>query len=71
LTDRQTSQLRGWIVGRDPRQFQLDFALWTRKLVGDLIRRKFDVETRLSQLCGGQGPGLLDFEDFLGCGWSG
>jgi len=26
---------------------------------------------RLSQLCGGQGPGLLDFEDFLGCGWSG
>ena len=25
LTDRQTSQLRGWLVGRDPRQFQ--FAL--------------------------------------------
>ena len=22
LTDRQTSQLRGWLVGRDPRQFQ-------------------------------------------------
>jgi len=23
LTDRQTSQLCGWLVGRDPRQFQL------------------------------------------------
>jgi len=21
--------------------------------------------------CGGEGPGLLDFQDFLGCGWSG
>ena len=28
LTDRQTSQLRSWLVGRDPRQFQFDFALW-------------------------------------------
>ena len=44
LTDKQTSQLWRWIVGRDPRQFQFDFALWTRKIVGDLIRQKFDVE---------------------------
>lgn len=22
-------------------------------------------------LCGGESPGLLDFQDFLGCGWSG
>jgi transposase len=44
LTDRQTSQLRGWIVGRDPRQFQFDFALWTRKIVGKLIVQKFDVK---------------------------
>jgi len=44
LTDQQTSQLWRWIVGRDPRQFQFDFALWTRKIVGDLIRQKFDVE---------------------------
>jgi transposase len=27
LTERQTSQLRGWLAGRDPRQFQFDFAL--------------------------------------------
>ena len=44
LTDRQTSQLRGWLVGRDPRQFQFDFALWTRRIVRDLIRQQFDVE---------------------------
>ena len=44
LTDRQTSQLRGWLVGRDPRQFQFDFALWTRKIVRDLIRQQFGVE---------------------------
>jgi len=44
LTDRQTSQLCGWLVGRDPRQFQFDFALWTRKIVRELIRLQFGVE---------------------------
>jgi transposase len=44
LTDQQTSQLFGWLVGRDPRQFQFDFALWTRKIVRELIRQKFGVE---------------------------
>lgn len=44
LTDKQMSQLCGWIAGRDPRQFQFDFALWTRKIVRDLIRLKFEIE---------------------------
>jgi len=44
LTDRQITQLRGWIVGRDPRQLEFDFALWTREIVRELIRRKFGVE---------------------------
>lgn len=44
LTDQQTSQLRQWLIGRDPRQFQFDFALWTRKIVRDLVRQKFNVE---------------------------
>lgn len=44
LTDAQTSQLVGWLVGRDPRQFQFDFALWTRTIVRELIRQKFGVE---------------------------
>jgi len=44
LTDQQTNQLLRWMIGRDPRQFQFDFALWTRKIASDLIRRMFDVE---------------------------
>jgi len=44
LTAGQIARLRGWIVGRDPRQFEFDFALWTRDIVRDLIKRKFGVE---------------------------
>jgi transposase len=44
LTERQMTQLRGIIIGRDPRQFELDFALWTRELVREVIKRKFGVE---------------------------
>jgi len=31
------------INGRDPRQYGLDFGLWTRSLVADLIERKFGI----------------------------
>ena len=44
LTPRQKEQLRKWIVGRDPRQLQFDFALWTRQMVRELIKREFGVE---------------------------
>lgn len=43
LTGRQLAQLRGVIIGQDPRQFELDFALWTRELVREVIQRKFGV----------------------------
>ena len=32
-----------WINGRDPRQYGLDFGLWTRAIVVTLIERKFGV----------------------------
>ena len=32
-----------WINGRDPRQYGLDFGLWTRSVVADLIERKFEI----------------------------
>ena len=32
-----------WINGRDPRQYGLDFGLWTRSLVAALIERKFAI----------------------------
>ena len=31
------------INGGDPRQYGLDFGLWTRSLVADLIERKFGI----------------------------
>ena len=33
-----------WINGRDPRQYGLDFGLWTRSVVADLIERKFNIQ---------------------------
>lgn len=41
LTDEQMLELRALLIGSDPRQFSLGFALWTRSLVGELIRQHF------------------------------
>jgi transposase len=43
LNQAQAEKLRRWIVGRDPRQLQFEYALWTREIVRDLIRREFGV----------------------------
>jgi transposase len=40
LTPRQERQVFRWVNGRDPRQYGLDFGLWTRAVVADLIERK-------------------------------
>lgn len=53
LTDRQMGQLRGLISGRDPSQCQFEFQLWTRGIVRDFIRVRFDVEFTI------QGVGVL------------
>ena len=37
-----------WVNGKDPRQYGLDFGLWTRSVVADLIERKFDVRLGLT-----------------------
>jgi transposase len=47
LSGKQLTQLRAWVVGRDPRQLQFDFALWTRNLIRDLIKREFGIEYTL------------------------
>jgi transposase len=36
-------RLYGLVVGSDPRQLQFEFALWTREMVRELIRREFGV----------------------------
>jgi transposase len=40
LTPRQEQQVIRWINGRDPRQYGLDFGLWTRSVVAELVERK-------------------------------
>jgi transposase len=43
LTDQQMLELRVLLIGSDPRQFSLGFALWTRSLVSELIKQRFRV----------------------------
>ena len=48
-----------WINGRDPRQYGLDFGLWTRKVVVELIAKKFEVRlgvTAVGELLAKLGP---------------
>src|SRR6201984_3042063 len=43
LPSRQEQQVFRWINGCDPRQYGLDFGLWTRSLVAELIERRFHI----------------------------
>jgi transposase len=46
------ARLYGLVVGNDPRQLRFAFALWTRAMVRELIRREFGV--RLSEVSVGR-----------------
>lgn len=39
-----------WINGKDPRQYGLDFGLWTRSVVSDLIEQKFGIKLGLTAI---------------------
>src|SRR6195952_3324298 len=52
LSPRQERQVFRWINGRDPRQYGLDFGLWTRSLVADLIERKFAIRLGVTAVGG-------------------
>ena len=52
LNGSQLRRLYGLIVGTDPRQLSFEFALWTRDMVREVIRREFDV--RLSPVSVGR-----------------
>jgi transposase len=43
LGGAQLARLYALIVGKDPRQMQFEFALWTREMVREVIRREFGV----------------------------
>jgi len=48
LTSRQEQQVFRWINGHDPRQYGLDFGLWTRLIVARLIEQKFGIRLGLT-----------------------
>jgi transposase len=48
LTLRQEQQVYRWVNGRDPRQYGLDFGLWTRAVVAELIDSRFGVRLSVS-----------------------
>jgi transposase len=47
LSDRQMLELRALLLGSDPRQHSFGMALWTRALVAELIRRRYNVKLSL------------------------
>jgi transposase len=50
LTPRQEHQVFRWINGKDPRQYGLDFGLWTRSVVAELIEQKFGIRLGLTAI---------------------
>lgn len=50
LTLEQEQQVLRWVNGNDPRQYGLDFGLWTRAVVGELIEQKFGVKLGLTAI---------------------
>lgn len=50
LSGKQLQWIYKAIVGHSPQQYRLEFALWTRQLVSELIYRKFSVRLSLSSV---------------------
>jgi len=50
LTEKQRQRVKRWILGKDPRQYGLDFALWTRRIVQHLIQEKMGVALCLTSV---------------------
>ena len=48
LTPAQEKQVFRWVNGRNPRQYGLDFGLWTRAVVVELIEKKFGIALGLT-----------------------
>jgi len=48
LDEAQRKLVYDWVVGGDPSQQMLDFSLWTRDLVRQLVKHQFGVEMSLS-----------------------
>jgi transposase len=50
LTARQERQVFRWINGNNPLQYGLDFGLWTRQIVRELVQREFGHRLSLASI---------------------
>ena len=50
LTKSQERQVFRWINGKDPRQHGFDFGLWTRRVVSDLVAKRFGIQLSLASV---------------------
>ncbi len=50
LTPAQEQRVFRWINGRDPRQYGMDFGLWTRQIVVRLIRDKLNISLSVTSV---------------------
>jgi transposase len=50
LTPDQEQQVFSWVNGQDPRQYGLDFGLWTWAVVAELIEQKFGMKLGLTAI---------------------
>lgn len=50
LTQAQCITVRTWICGKDPRQYAIDFGLWTRQIVKHLIKEKLKIDISISSV---------------------
>jgi len=48
LSDFEANEVKRWILGGDPRQYGFDFGLWTRQIVSDLIKDRFNIDLGLT-----------------------
>src|ERR1019366_330367 len=60
LTAAQERQVFRWVNGRDPRQYGLDFGLWTRAIVALLIEQKFGVDMGVTSVGSRRWPARLN-----------
>jgi len=50
LTKSLEQQVFRWINGKDPRQHGFDFGLWTRRVVSDLVAKRFGIQLSLASV---------------------
>jgi len=50
LTEEEWAKIKRMIIGKDPRQYGMDFGLWTRKFIQQLIYKTFKIQIGLTAI---------------------